>query len=182
MDRNVFSPAVTKNTSPLHYLSEKQKIFVAAVVKGVAPGTAARQAGYANPEQEGAAIAKSPKVQAAIRFSYQKYAQASQMTRKKVMDGLLEAINIAKIQADAGVMVAGWREIGKMCGYYAPEVKKIELSVTTRRVVDQLEVLSDDDLLKIVDENAQIIEGEAAEVLEHVQTASDAALSAEFGA
>jgi phage terminase small subunit len=120
-------------------------------------------------------------VQAAIRFSYQKYAQASQMTRKKVMDGLLEAINIAKIQADAGVMVAGWREIGKMCGYYAPEVKKIELSVTTRRVVDQLEVLSDDDLLKIVDENAQIIEGEAAEVLEHVQTASDAALEQEFG-
>ena len=182
MQRNVMSPAVIRNTSPLHYLTERQATFVAQVVKGVAPGTAARIAGYSQPETQGAMIVKSPKVQAAIKYSYAKYAQAAQMTRKRVMDGMLEAIEMAKIQADAAVMVSGWREIGRMCGFYAPEVKKIDISITTKRVIDQLETLSDDDLLKMVEENGETIEGEATDVLESIQSASDEALEREFGA
>jgi len=82
------------------------------------------------------------------------------------MVGFLEAVEMAKIQAVPSDMIAGWREIAKMCGYYAPEVKKIEINVTTRRVIDQMETLSDDDLLQMVAESTKLIEGEAMNVLE----------------
>lgn len=100
------------------------------------------------------------------------------------MDGFLEAIDMARIQADSGNMVAGWREIAKMCGYYAPEVHKIDVTVTAKRVIDRLETMSDADLLEMVNENAQIIEGSASVLLESADedTALDqAALDAELG-
>jgi phage terminase small subunit len=158
----------------MHYLTDQQRIFVEAIVRGDEPKLAARKAGYATPESQCRQILKGPKIEAAIRFAYQKYAKAAQMTRQKVMDGLIEAIGMAKLQSDPAVMVAGWREIGKMCGFYAPEVKKIDISITTKRVVDQLETLSDDDLLKLVDEGSNLIEGEAEEVLNGLDDAREA--------
>jgi phage terminase small subunit len=131
-------------------------------------------AGYANPDTQGYAIVKSPKVQEAIRYLHKKHEKAADMTRKKVMDGMLEAIDMARVQADSGNMIAGWREIAKMCGYYAPEVKKIDINISAKRVIDKMETLSDDDLMKLVEENANIIEGEASVILDDLQEASDA--------
>lgn len=174
MEKNVNSKQAVALTSPVHFLTDQQRIFVDAIIKGRAPGTAARMAGYAQPDSQGYLILKSPKVQEAVRYLHKKHEKAADMSRKKVMDGLLEAIEIAKIQADAGVMVSGWREIGKMCGYYAPEVKKIDINITAKRVVDKLETLSDEDLLQMVEESQSFIEGEATAVLEHLQSESDA--------
>ena len=42
------------------------------------------------------------------------------MTRKKVMDMLLESYDMAKLMAEPASMVSAAREIEKMCGYYAP--------------------------------------------------------------
>jgi hypothetical protein len=174
MEKNVHSKHVVAVTSPLHYLTDQQRLFVDQIIKGKAPGVAARIAGYANPEIQGHAIVKSPKVQAAIKYLYKKHEKASDMTRKKVMDGMLEAIDMARMQADAGVMVSGWREIGRMCGYYAPEVKKIDISISAKRVIDKLETLSDEDLLQLVEESSQIIEVQATEILDDLQKADEA--------
>jgi phage terminase small subunit len=165
---------ITALTSPVTTLTEQQRIFAEAVVKGNSPMTAARLAGYSQPKAQGGQIMQSKAVQDAIKFLYKKNESVSDMTRKKVMDGMLEAIDMARMQADSGVMVAGWREIGRMCGYYAPEVKKIDINVTTKRVIDRLETMSDDDLLQLVDESSRTIEMEAVEVLETLQQASDA--------
>jgi phage terminase small subunit len=86
------------------------------------------------------------------------------MTRKKVMDGMLEAIEMAKIQADPGVMVNGWREIGRMCGYYAAEKKVLDINITAKRTVDKMETLSDAELLEMIDRDSDMIEGEFTEV------------------
>lgn len=167
------SPQVVALTSPLHYLTDQQKLFVEQIIKGKAPNVAARIAGYAAPDTQGYQIVKSPKVQEAIRFLYKRHEAAAEMTRKKVMDGLLEGIEMAKLQADAGNMISGWREIGRMCGYYAPEVKKIDINISAKRVIDKLETLSDEDLLKMVEDNSKIIEAEAVEVLDTLQNAPD---------
>ncbi len=167
------SSHVAKLTSPEHTLTEQQRVFVENIIKGKGPGVAARIAGYSQPEAQGPVILRSTKVQDAIRSLYKKHEKQADMTRKKVMDGFLEAIEFAKLQADAGQMIAGWREIGRMCGYYAPEVKKIDINVTAKRVIDRMEVMTDDELLKMVEENAAIIEGEATEVLEVAQAISD---------
>lgn len=52
-------------------------------------------------------------------------------------------------------MVKGWTEVGKMLGHYAPEVKKVEVDVTTGNFTAKLRALTDDEL---------IIEGECHEV------------------
>lgn len=171
--KEVYSPTVTALTSPVHYLNDQQRLFCEQILKGRSPGQAARIAGYANPDAKGHAIAKSPKIAAAIKYLYKKHESVSDMTRKKVMDGMLEAIDMARIQADAGNMVAGWREIGRMCGYYAPEVKKIDINITAKRVIDKLETLSDEDLVQMIEESSHIIEAEAFEILENAQSISD---------
>jgi succinate dehydrogenase flavin-adding protein (antitoxin of CptAB toxin-antitoxin module) len=79
------------------------------------------------------------------------------------------------MQADSGNMIAGWREIGRMCGYYAPEVKKIDVNITAKRAIDKLETLSDEDLLQMIEDSSQIIEAEAVEILDELQTQSDQA-------
>lgn len=173
MQKEVYSPAIAKLTSPLHYLTEQQKLFVEQIVKGKGPKIAARVAGYANPDIQGYAIVKSTKVAEAIKYLHKRHEKAADMTRKKVMDGMLEAIEMAKIQADAGNMIAGWREIGRMCGYYAPEVKKIDINITAKRVIDKMETLSDEDLVKMIEDSSQIIEAEATEILDGLQIASE---------
>jgi phage terminase small subunit len=46
-------------------------------------------------------------------------------------------------------MIAGWREIAKMLGYYEPERRKIDVSVSAKRMVDQFETMSDEELLRL---------------------------------
>ena len=174
MEKNVNSAQVVALTSPVHYLTEQQKIFVNAVMKGKSPTVAARMAGYSCPDVQGYEVVKSPKVKAAIQYLHKKHEKVADMSRKRVMDGILEAIDMARIQAESANMISGWREIARMCGYYAPEVKKIDINITAKRVIDKLETLSDDDLLRMVEESGQIIEGEATEILDDLQKSSDA--------
>lgn len=172
-NKEVYSPKVAKLTSPLHYLTPQQKLFVESVMKGKSPSVAARIAGYASPHKSGPQVLMSRKVRDAIAYLHKKHEKVADVSRKKVMDGFLEAIDMAKMQADSGNMIAGWREIGRMCGYYAPEVKKIDINVTAKRIVDKLETLSDSDLLQMVEESRSIIEGEATLVLDELQHMSN---------
>ena len=167
------SQLVTNLTSPTHMLTDQQRVFVDQILKGAGPTLAARVAGYAHPDRQGYEVIKSPKVANAIKHLHKKHEKVADMSRKRVMDGLLEAIDLAKMQADAGNMISGWREIGRMCGYYAPEVKKIDINITAKRVIDKMETLSDADLMKLIDESSSIIEGEATEVLDALQNASN---------
>ncbi len=149
---------------PLHSLTDKQKIFVDAMIRGQTQTGAARAAGYSKPHQGANTLMKLPKIREAITHLQSKYERASQMTRKKVMDGMLEAIQMAKVQSDPGVMVNGWREIGRMCGYYAAERKILDVNITAKRAVDKLETLSDAELLEMIDKDSDMIEGEFTEV------------------
>ena len=63
-------------------------------------------------------------------------------------------------------MLTGYRDISKMMGYNAPEVKKVEISDTSDRLHRRMQALSDEDLLKIINGEADmdVIEGEARRV------------------
>jgi phage terminase small subunit len=160
--------------NPMQILSPQQKIFVDALLRGQTQTMAARLAGYGYPHVEGHKQMKSPRVRDALRYQQKKHEKAAMMTRKKVMDGMLEAIEMAKLQADPGVMVNGWREIGRMCGYYAAEKKVIDINITAKRTVDKLESLTDAELLELIAADSDAIEGECTEVLEATQEAADA--------
>jgi len=136
--------------------------------------TALRLAGYSeNGNDYEKVLLRNPKIQAAIKMLQKNYERSVVASRQKVLEGFLEAIEQAKMMSDPAVQIAGWREIGKMCGYYAPEVKEVNINVGAKRVISQLEVMSDDQLLDLIEKDQQAIEGTARLVAEEDQKRSD---------
>lgn len=131
-------------------LTDMQKVFVRLWAQGESITTASARAGYGDGATFAYRMTKMPNV---LKLYYQEkaaYEEASQMTRKKVMDGLIEAIEMAKLMAEPSSMIAGWREVGKMCGYYAPVEHKMKIDVTGNLVIDRLNAMSDEDLIKAI--------------------------------
>jgi len=121
------------------------------VGQGMTWTAAARHAGYKSPGSLISVWNADPRMAAIVREEQRKNAEAAQMTRQKVMDGFLEAVSMAKLLSDPHALIKAWAEIAKMCGYYAPEVKKIDISIAAKRVASQMERLTDDELLKLAE-------------------------------
>ncbi len=137
-------------------LTEKQAIFVEEVLSGTDLDKAAEHAGYKGHER-GQVVHKTVAVQKALRSARDELSSAAQISRADVIDGIMEAINLARLGADPATMVKGWTEIGKMLGHYAPEVKRLEITDNQKRLQSKFTAMSDAELL-------QVIEGE----FEHV--------------
>lgn len=152
---NLSAEEMAEVISPDKPLTEKQKLFVEHWAKGDSIQSASRRAGY----NDGAAIAyrmvKMPNILKLKHEIEAKWEADNQMTRKRVMDGMLEAIDMAKMMAEPASMIAGWREVGKICGYYAPVEHKVKVDVTGNVIADRLNSLSDAELLKIIQGGAQ---------------------------
>lgn len=96
------------------------------------------------------------------------YEAAGAMTRQRVMDMLKEAYDMAKITSEPSTMVAAAREIGKMCGYYEPDVK-ININIGAK-LTEKLTTMSDEQLIKLIEEEGgDILEGESVRVVEAPQ-------------
>ena len=113
----------------------------AAVRAGYAP-RAARQQAYE--------LLTRPDVAEAVRTGEAEIAAHAQVTRTTVLSGLQEAIEIGRSRSDPSAMIAGWREVAKMCGYYAPERKQIELSTAGLAVRAEIEEMSDVELANLI--------------------------------
>ena len=157
-------PRDTRNRGgqdPSQPLTEKQRLFVHHLVNNKLNQTAAaRQAGFNQPGTAANALMKNPKVLAAIAEERLEYAKASGMTKQKVIEGFSEAIDLARIKADPIAMIAGWREIGKMCGFYEATKAKIELSVQGQVLIQRLNTMSDEELLALAEGDPTVLEGE----------------------
>lgn len=148
-------------------LTERQQLFVNAIARdGMNFNAAMRQAGFANTSGSRHSLMGNAKIQHAIAVEREKFAKASMMTKKKVIEGFTEAIDMARIKADPMVMVAGWREIAKMCGFYEPTRHKLEVSVNGQVVIQKLQQLDDHELLQLAEGNVDALEGEFSVVNE----------------
>jgi len=151
---NLSAAELAEVIDPDKPLTDKQKLFVKFWAEGESLSTAGVRAGY-----ESSAVpyrlAKYPNVLQLYHQIKAKYEEAGQMTRQKVMDGLLEGVEMAKLMAEPMTMISGWREIGKMCGYYAPVEHKIKVDVSGNVVIDRLNGMSDAELLKVITQGAQ---------------------------
>ena len=80
------------------------------------------------------------------------------VSRDRVLQELEDAVDVAREKSDPGAMIAGWREIGKICGYYAPErVTKIDVNIAAKRFIDRLETMSDQELLDFADPSRRTV-------------------------
>ena len=136
-------------------LTEMQLAFVRNWAAGDSILAASERAGYADGGTYAYRMVRMPNILALYEKEKAAYEEAAQMTRKKVMDGLLEAVEMAKLMAEPMTMIAGWREIGKMCGYYEPIRVKADITVNGAVVKERLEQLTDAELLELIQKGAQ---------------------------
>lgn len=151
---------VAGTQNPNGPLTDRQRMFVKHFVHDNLPrGAAGRMAGYSQAQQV-TALLKNPKVIKAIAEARAEYASTTGMTRQKVIDGFVEAIDLGRIKGDPLAMVSGWREIGKMCGFYEPTKTKVEVSVNGRVMVEKINSMSDEELLQMAEGHGGFLEGE----------------------
>lgn len=74
-----------------------------------------------------------------------------QMSRNRVINGLLSAIEMAEAKADAGSLIAGWRELGKLMGYYQPLRTIVDIKPRNNSTFTYFETLSDQELIQILE-------------------------------
>jgi phage terminase small subunit len=136
-------------------LTLQQREFAKLWASGETIKTATVRAGYAD-ESFGYRMARMPNVLRVYQQEKAAYEAASQMTRKRVMDGLLEAVEMAKLMAEPATMVSGWREIGRMCGYYEPVKHTLDINIKGDVTLRQLNGMTDAELLKALHSEAPL--------------------------
>lgn len=142
-------------------LTERQLLFVRFWAAGETPRTAAVMAGYTDNYVTGWKLSKDPTILRLYHEEKKLYEAAGQMTRERVMEMLKEAYDMAKLKAEPAIMVAAAREIGKMCGYYEPELK---ININIGKSQEQLATMTDEQLLKLIEDGGDIFEGESIRV------------------
>jgi hypothetical protein len=156
---NIPTAEIAESIDPNKPLTEKAKLFVKYWAQGESIPSASARAGYGDGATYAYKLARFPQAVALYNEEKRLYEEASQMTRKQVMDGLLEGIEMAKLMAEPATVINGWKTVGQMCGYFEPVKKRIELNVTGQMFMGRLEQLSDADLMKMLTEKApQLIE------------------------
>ena len=136
-------------------LTDKQRLFVKFWAQGESIISASMRAGYNDGATYAYRMVRMPNILKLYRAEKEAYEAAAQMTRKKVMDGLLEGIEMAKLVSEPASVISGWREIGKMCGYYEPVTRKLDITVNGNVVMERMNRLSDAELLKLIQEGVQ---------------------------
>jgi hypothetical protein len=135
-------------------LTDKQKNFAKFWAQGDSITNATLRAGFSD-DGVGHRLKHQPNVRALYDKLTAQFEADAQMSRKKVMDMLQEAYDMAKLMSEPATMVSAAREVGKMCGYYAPVEHKVKVDVTGNIILDRMNQLSDAELLKIISEGAK---------------------------
>ena len=141
-----------RSVSPDKPLTDKQRLFTKYWAEGESILSAAARAGYTDGGAYAYRMVHLPNVLALKAQYAKKYEEESQMSRKKVMDMHLEAFEMAKLLSEPSSMVAAAREVGKLCGYYEPTRKEININVNGSVTMQQMTKLTDAELLKIIEE------------------------------
>ncbi len=138
-------------------LTEQQEEYVEGVLDGKAKSHAALDAGYSHGSQSHR-LDRNELVQTALAERREELSSATQITRAGVLNGILDAIEMARVMADPMAMLAGYRDISKMMGYNAPEVKKVEISDTSNALARKIKSMSDEDLLDVIEGEARLVD------------------------
>lgn len=130
-------------------LSRRQRQFVEEYASCRNGAAAAVRAGYApgSAKVTASRLLTKANVRAALGRREADARRALAVSRQRVLDELQAAIDLARLKADPAAMIAGWREIAKICGLYAPEEKRLALSADR---LAEVEALSDEELLGLI--------------------------------
>lgn len=103
-------------------LSARQAQFVEQYAISRNGAGAAVLAGYSKRSAKvtAARLLTKANVRAALAVRETESALTLAVTRERVLAEVQGAISVATRNGDAMAMIAGWREVAKLCGFYAP--------------------------------------------------------------
>jgi hypothetical protein len=134
----------------LNPLPGKQAKFVDEYMLDGNGTRAAVEAGYAagSAHVTASRLLRNERIASAVRTKRSELAAKHQVSRDQVVEKLVDAIELARIQGDPSAMIRGWTEIGKLLGYYQPDkAMKVHVNISTQREIQRLETLSDAELV-----------------------------------
>ena len=139
-------------------IEDQHKLFADMLSEGKSKSEAARIAGY-NPSNVDT-VMRQEEVQQYLQEARKEIEDISTIRRVDVMNLFLEAIEMARIQADPSQMINGADKVAKMMGYYAPETLKLEVEQNSKSLSNKFRQLSDAELYEIAAGRAKVIDGE----------------------
>lgn len=126
-------------------LTEAQKVFVEKKMEGCTDNAAAIAAGQ--PHATG--LTRSEVVRAELAAARRWLTDATQIRRLDIVEGIIDGIEIARHLGDAGNVIKGWVEVGKILGHCTPEVRVQNMTINQMHVRSKFESMSLEDLLAI---------------------------------
>jgi phage terminase small subunit len=132
-------------------MTPRQNAFAAEYVVDHNGAAAAVRAGYSRKaaKQTASELLTNPNVRALVAQHEAAAAGRLGVTKERVIQELEAAIEVARLQGNPGAMIQGWTQIAKMCGYFAPEQRKVEVSVDARDFASQVREMSESELLEL---------------------------------
>ena len=133
-------------------LTVRQEKFVEHYALCGNAAEAARLAGYSARTARviGPENLTKPAVKAALAARQQAFQEELKVTKDDVLTGILNAIQLAEEQQNPAAMISGLAQIAKLCGFYEPDVSRIEISGEALRLKQQFAAMSDDELLAVI--------------------------------
>jgi phage terminase small subunit len=132
-------------------LTTRQALFVAAY-KGNAT-QAALDANFSprSARQHAARMMANAAIQAALAARQGVDARRLEISRQDAIRGLLEAIDQAREQSNPAAMIAGWKAIGQMLGFFEPVKHRVEVAtVPDSDLMRKLHTMSDAELSALI--------------------------------
>lgn len=139
-------------------LNSRQEAAIDAAMSGLSNAAAARAAGYSSSSANQGMVFRSENVQRVLDEARAALARATNIRKKDVIMGVLDAIDRARLAGEPATEINGWKEVAKLLGYYAPEVKKIDLTINQGRLKSKFEQMTDEELYELAERPA--IEGD----------------------
>jgi hypothetical protein len=93
------------------------------------------------------------------------YREVAKIKKAEVLDGFKEAIDMAKLKGEPLTMIAGWREIARLCGYYEPQKMQVSVNVTGQVMLEKMTTLTDEQLLEMM-QDSNAIDAEFEELID----------------
>lgn len=143
--------------------NKRQRAYVENRARGMSRERSAILAGYPAGQEAGKQVESNPTVQEALAKIRAEMANAAGVSKEDIVSMLMDAAALAKLQADPTGIVMAARELGKMLGHYAPEVKKTLHGIDKKDLKRALREMSEAELYQIA-HGGETFEGEAKRI------------------
>lgn len=137
-------------------LTPRQNAYVYWRQQGLSPYQAAKRAGYHDARSAAHTNDNMPAIRELIGKLDEARRVRFEIDRDRVVEGIMEALSVAREQSDPKSMIQAWTEIARITGVQAPEVRRVE--VTGEITQHHIARATDRELLQLVGRTRQLPE------------------------